>query len=587
MRGTQPRQQSASRSIPASVQGPEGEENFDLDVSGSEDDPADGLAVASSNSQAAQPALPVPGPGATIEDYKKALSFYQVEYARMRTELRDVKVELATLQAQNQGRGKRTRVSKTKGIGELDERLAVAARQYALLASPWLNPSAFDFQQCPNIDPNSKDRYDNDESRQQGSAAELFSWVPFDLHPRIENADAGFIQLFKTAMQGARSNAINNVLHCANEIFGMPALHFARKGSYNRGEDADMQRLIRTPDKPKDYDAIVPVLFPAEDREPLEKQMPRIFQSMYLVQAAKVMLFGKQSLTRAGGTQSGKQPVGKQWHITHPTDGLIAFSAIVARYLLSPDTALEERGDETKIQYFDSFNLYKELLARMDAKRKESLVAFYLLHVFSIKVSLSSESQSATTPGIPQANTLSRLLLAINEDSVCEVDDDDNVDVDSTDWADDNPAALNNDLLTYTSVLSYAEPPQPALSASRSTSVAAATRGTTPSLTVALGAMSIARELTPGPSDEPAIANAAAVLPAPVSDSGPGASGPPPAAKKKVAPRKKGKERAVPPPDVNVVPPPGTSTPPSDVVAPAAPAARVTRSRAVLPKSKS
>jgi len=316
-----------------------------LNVSGSEDDATNGPAITSSNSQAAWPALPEPGPGATIDDYKKALVLHQLEYAEMRTELRDAKIKVATLEAELKtlkGPGKRARVSKTKGIGELDERLAVAARQYALLASPWLNPTAFDFHECPDIDPNSKDRYVDAESRQKGSAAELFGYVPPDLHPRIENADAGFVQLFKSAMQGARSNAVNSVLHNVNEIFNMPALHFARKGSYKRGEDAEMQRLICTPGKPKDYSDFAPALFPAEDTTIV---MSHIFRSMYLAQAAKVILFGKQSLARTGrGSQSGKQPVGKQWGIIYPTDGLIAFSAIVVRYLLSPDTALEEVG---------------------------------------------------------------------------------------------------------------------------------------------------------------------------------------------------------------------------------------------------
>jgi len=221
----------------------------------------------------------------------------------------------------------------------------------------------------------------------------------------------------------------------------------------------------------------------------------------------------------------------------------------------------------------------------MDAKRKATLVAFYLEHVFSVKLPVSGTGiQSATTPDIQQADTLSRLLLAINEDSICEIDDnnDADVDVDSADRADNDAAMLTADILTYNSALSYAEPP-PTVSASRSASVAAAMRSTTPSLSVALGAMSIARQVTPGPPDEPAIANIAAAPPAPLPDSRPGESSPPPAAaakKKKGGSSKKGKEKAAPPPSTSDTP----VNPPSDVVATVGRATRSTRAILRVPK---
>lgn len=67
----------------------------------------------------------------------------------------------------------------------------------------------------------------------------------------------------------------------------MPEEHFMRKESYDRGADPELQWLIHTPGKPKEYGDYIPILFPIEDQTII---MSHIFRSTYLAKVHTLAL---------------------------------------------------------------------------------------------------------------------------------------------------------------------------------------------------------------------------------------------------------------------------------------------------------
>ncbi|KAH9921774.1 uncharacterized protein B0H18DRAFT_537372 [Fomitopsis serialis] len=434
------------------------EENYDLAVSGSSDEAQSGTQTrvtnAASGSLASNEwlAIPIPGPGATIEQYRQCLVLYQLENTNLRADLQRVQLELGTLKADLRADGlQNRRSSKGKAGMPRDDDMGTAARKYAILVSPWLQPQAFSLPSRPDIDPQSKIRYTNPGTMQAAEAAEVYDIVPQRLHPILGSNDSTYSQQFRTDVQQSRSNALNTALTCAGQIFNMPQERFARTGSYDRAKDAAMQQFIR--DEKGLYGLLVPVLYPEDDM-----RINKVFRSIYVAKIAKVILFGPQSLSREGGAPSGKPPIGRAWKIKVPTDGLIAFASVVARYILSPDTQLSNEskpGNKTKISYFDDFNNYKHMLIFMEESRKRKLVEFYLEHTFDVTPEPRDTGSATTNPIGTREAAFASALQAVNEASFIADSDDDAEGADDEDEPDDHIPS-SSALSQLTSISSHA-----------------------------------------------------------------------------------------------------------------------------------
>ncbi|KZT70544.1 hypothetical protein DAEQUDRAFT_764441 [Daedalea quercina L-15889] len=393
-------------------------ETFDLNVSSSESDnaPPVAIAVAHPTTSGERPVRPLPGQNVSPADLRKALSTSQRENATLREEVRTLKLEVNSLKARLRNIDKRDLKNQEGEL--LSKAMAMAAKKYMLLDEPFVQSDTFYYTTRPDVDPTTSSRYDSDEAEQAARAAELFDRVPSGLHPELVQigADLALLQVNKSRMATTRRNVVSSVVKCANMIFNIPQVVLQRKNPQLHKTWPEVVRLIHQWDRPNEFGDWCPVIFPegpASDSDPSkEPKWNHIFQSQYLVKVMKVILFGEQALGREHDSlpsQGGKPSIGKALEINYPTDGLIVFTAIVARYILSPDSSFGAYGKTSHINYFASFEAYKQ----------KKVVNFFLQHVFSI----TPPQEALPDNAAPHDISMTQVLLAINEDTILHDND--------------------------------------------------------------------------------------------------------------------------------------------------------------------
>ncbi|KAG2139766.1 hypothetical protein DEU56DRAFT_707160, partial [Suillus clintonianus] len=137
-----------------------------------------------------------------------------------------------------------------------------------------------------------------------------------------------------------------------------------------------------------------------------------------LAKILKVALRGVTSLHQ--GTTGGPKTNAQRWNFKHITSGSIAWAAVIAIFLLLPDTEFQKSGlgKSSGINYKDLFFHYKKLLlTKWDSRRIQTILQNINQDVFgSAKSSASAASQE------DHSSEVIRAMNALDMDSDSESD---------------------------------------------------------------------------------------------------------------------------------------------------------------------
>ncbi|OBZ74322.1 hypothetical protein A0H81_05714 [Grifola frondosa] len=171
------------------------------------------------------------------------------------------------------------------------------------------------------------------------------------------------------------SSHVNRLRGCAGMIFDLNPKWFEME--HNRADIPQLQALLKLNPEDPTYPVFPPILY-----SDLVVDIKNLFLYAPLPKILKVVFFGPSSLS---SKSKAKPRTNVQlWGITRVTPGAVAFAAIMARFLVSPDTELKQVGSKSHINYQADFNAYKEILTRKaHTKSIKDLFNLYDKFVFS------------------------------------------------------------------------------------------------------------------------------------------------------------------------------------------------------------
>ncbi|EGN97963.1 hypothetical protein SERLA73DRAFT_74218 [Serpula lacrymans var. lacrymans S7.3] len=128
-----------------------------------------------------------------------------------------------------------------------------------------------------------------------------------------------------------------------------------------------------------------PVLFPDGVMD-----MKNVFGSTAIAKILKVAFHGPKSLE--GGRAGGKSNA-KTWDVTMNTPGSLAWGAVVAVFLVSPDEEFphDGKGAKSGLKYFDLFRNYKKILImKADKKQVKEIYKIFDRYIFSSRKTIQA-----------------------------------------------------------------------------------------------------------------------------------------------------------------------------------------------------
>ncbi|KAG2123849.1 hypothetical protein DEU56DRAFT_759879 [Suillus clintonianus] len=276
--------------------------------------------------------LAVPQPDAPMHEVRKALKVAQQAYTNVRSELRVLRKEYATLQAAIPAHRHNQVLKKTSAI---DSDISHAGK----INSCWSSPDV----------------------KLKGAMAELYLCVPKTLHKAMETYTQ-FGPLFHTAVSSERSNILHVIKDCAGLIFSSLKLNptiFTDKPSKKK-ENKQLLALLKKNGE-GEYTCLAPILF-KDPGEIVPDDFPKspVLVKIQFMQIICVEIFGKAVLS--GKTKGHPKARGQRWATQCMTEGLIVAAAILVRFLLSHNHELMATGPATKVEYQRDFDFYLEQL---------------------------------------------------------------------------------------------------------------------------------------------------------------------------------------------------------------------------------
>ncbi|KAJ8695598.1 hypothetical protein PTI98_008188 [Pleurotus ostreatus] len=352
----------------------------------------------------------------------KALQDAQLENSELKQRLAELQDKIAALEASKPQRGKRgSHVSGTTNAeGNADEdKLGPTAKRYTIMHQLWVPNDVFPVSR-PSKPSNNPSYFGTQDNWKLCIAAELYKVVPTAMHGMLKLASTGFHSLMGMQRQ-AMAHTLRN---CTGHIFAaidVPSQAFETKDL--RRTSPELIALLK-PSKNSLYPPLPPLLYPLGNTTD-------VFQNPVLPLILCVALFGKTSLSSTPAANSS----GRKWAVTQVTTGGICLSAIMARFLVSPDSELSPIGAQTKINYEQDFHSYYELIESTKNTRKgRRLRAFFQWVVFKEAPSSLDASGDDKDSEQDGASEFARVKAAMLE----AADDDDEEDPDDANHNDTN-----------------------------------------------------------------------------------------------------------------------------------------------------
>ncbi|KAH7920930.1 hypothetical protein BV22DRAFT_1132700 [Leucogyrophana mollusca] len=210
----------------------------------------------------------------------------------------------------------------------------------------------------------------------------------------------------------SRSNEIRKLRDVGGAIFDIPTDFFSDP-DFDRLSIAAIRKRLFVDMDIHQYILFPPILFTGLRWDP---QLKNVFGNwLPLARIEKVVLFGKQSLSR-GNSAAGPPPNGKIWRITASTPGSLAWSAVIAIFLLSPDKGFSKTnaGTQSKMDYRNMFYNYKKLfITSWHTRRLRDIVKNINEYVFG----RPTAARENVTSGEDFSAAMDNAIAALNMDS--------------------------------------------------------------------------------------------------------------------------------------------------------------------------
>ncbi|KAG1859218.1 hypothetical protein F4604DRAFT_1930754 [Suillus subluteus] len=224
------------------------------------------------------------------------------------------------------------------------------------------------------------DRYATAATQDSAFLDELYRHFPESLHKMMESSY--FSDLVLKSIPDVCANEIKKLCGVTGDIFDLPSKYFTNP-SFERAAIHEIQQLLGVTSATNQmYKPFPPVLFPGLKED---KSLKMVFGNWeLLVQILKASLRGVSSLHQ-GSSGGGAHTNSLKWSVHQITPGLIAWVAVIAIFLLSPDTEFSSSGlrKKSNINYKNLFYNYKKvLIVKWSTRRILSIVANINRYIF-------------------------------------------------------------------------------------------------------------------------------------------------------------------------------------------------------------
>ncbi|EGO29425.1 hypothetical protein SERLADRAFT_433404 [Serpula lacrymans var. lacrymans S7.9] len=220
-------------------------------------------------------------------------------------------------------------------------------------------------------------RFENIEQKIQGQISEIYANTPRELVGMI--GQDWFVSAFRDGMQAQRSNGASRLRACGNTIFDCSVADLktseARRNKFlnkigwrmnSKGHSAFSLWNVEV--LHADYSG--------------KFDVNKVFLNPLLKVVLSCVIRGPGSIVamKKGMPYEGArstETLDVKWGLQHTTPGMVACAAILARWVLSPDSILKERGAQSGINWHEDFDNYLEYLEIGLGKRKGSVLTIF------------------------------------------------------------------------------------------------------------------------------------------------------------------------------------------------------------------
>ncbi|KAI9460702.1 hypothetical protein HD554DRAFT_2041611 [Boletus coccyginus] len=201
-------------------------------------------------------------------------------------------------------------------------------------------------------------RYASTRAEEAAITAELDSMLPD--HLRSLRSSNHFSQVFEQGLGFGRSNELHKLRGAAGDIFQLPSSHFSSEGATRRLEFPEIRELLGVEQQNPKYMTFPPLLF-ANRR--VDMRTPFSNWQM-LASILRIVLWGQTALTHTATRRPGAKSNGSRWNVNACTPGCLAWAAVIAIFIVSPDAEFSKHGvgATSQILYRNLFREYKCLL---------------------------------------------------------------------------------------------------------------------------------------------------------------------------------------------------------------------------------
>ncbi|KAG1902644.1 uncharacterized protein F5891DRAFT_1186295 [Suillus fuscotomentosus] len=354
--------------------------------------------------------ISIPAPSASKGELLEVLKTLQVQMQRLQDENKSIKEENKTLRAEKPKRKRRMDTQHELSVHE--DTITIYARKYGMMmemfpSSDLLNkklpeaPTPFD----------SPDRYKTAATQDSAFLHELYHHFPESLHKIMESSY--FSDMVLKCIPDARANEIKKLRGVAGDIFNLPSKYFTST-SFERATIPKIQQLLGVSSAANQtYKTFPPILFPGLKED---MSLKTVFGNWELLaRVLKASLRGVTSLHhRSSG--GGAHTNALKWSVHQITPGAIAWAAVIAIFLLSPDTEFSSSGlgKKSNINYKTLFYNYKKVLVSKWTTRCVTLIVANINNYVFEAVKGPSVDPSAEQD---HASAINRALAALDMDS--------------------------------------------------------------------------------------------------------------------------------------------------------------------------
>ncbi|KAG1735251.1 hypothetical protein EDD22DRAFT_787730, partial [Suillus occidentalis] len=340
----------------------------------------------------------------------QTLKALQIQLQRLTEENRSIKEENKTLRAEKPKRKRRVDTQHELSVHE--DTITIYARKYGMMVEMFPSSELLNKKLLESPTPfDSSERYTTEATQESAFLDELYRHFPESVHKVMETSY--FSDLVLKCIPDARANEIKKLRGVAGDVFHLPSKYFTNI-NFERATIPEIQQLLGvTSATDLAYKIFPPVLFPGLKDD---KSLKTVFGNWELLaRILKASLRGITSLQGSSG--SGAHTNSLKWSVRQVTPGSIAWAAVIAIFLISPDTEFSSTGigKKSNINYKNLFFHYKKILVtKWTTKRIAAIVTNINKYIFN---AVKNPAHTHHAEQEDHTDAINRALAALDMDS--------------------------------------------------------------------------------------------------------------------------------------------------------------------------